>query len=229
MAGKKWFRGVWALAWAMALAATAAGGGPDAVGSLVGSRNATLDGHAPLPHTVLLSGDQVAVNNGLAMVTLDRGNRMILGSDSEAVFLREARTLTVQMARGNLSLYHPADGSRLRINAGDVIVAPAGEPRTLGEISLANGLLVVTARDGSLKVEKDGATREVEKGHTLTVATTAGPAPKATGTGFPSARPDFSRQMGVVAGATSGGGGAILASMALTRSDLQVSPVTPGP
>ncbi len=222
MSGKKWFRGVWALAWAMALAATAAAGGPDAVGSLVGSRNATLDGQAPLPHTVLLSGDQVAVNNGLAMVTLDRGNRMILGRDSEAVFLREARTLTVQMARGNLSLYHPADGSRLRIKAGDVIVAPAGEPWTLGEISLANGLLVVTARDGSLKVEKDGATREVEKGQTLTVAATAGP-------GFPSARPDFSPQTVVVAGAASGGAGATLASMALTRSSRQVSPVTPGP
>jgi hypothetical protein len=229
MSGKKWFRGVWALAWAMALAAIAAAGGPDPVGSLVGSRNATLDGQAPLPHTVLLSDDQVAVNNGLAMVTLDRGNRMLLGRDSEAVFLREAHTLTIRMARGNLSLYHPADGSRLRIKAGDVIVAPAGEPWTLGEISLANGLVVVTTRDGSLKVEKDDATREVEKGHTLTVAATAGSASKATSQGFPSARPDFSRQTGVVVGATSGGAGAILASMALTRSGRQVSPVTPSP
>lgn len=219
----------WAMVWLMALASTAAASGPAAVGSLVGSRNATLDGQGPLPHTVLLSGDKIAVNSGLAMVTLDRGNRVILGRDSEAVFLREADTLTVGMARGHLSLYHPRDGSRLRVKAGDVMVALAGGAGTLVELSLVRGLLVVTARDGRLKVEKDGATREVEKGHTLTVAATAGRAPAPAGAGVSSAPPGFSSETPVVAGAASGGAGAILASIALTRSSRQVSPVVPGP
>jgi len=219
----------WVLVCLMALAATATAGGADAVGSLVGSRNATLDGYAPLPHTVLLSGDQVAVKEGLALMTLERGNRMILGRDSEAVFLREAGLLTVRMARGNLSVYHAPDGSTLRIKAGDVIVAPAGGPGALGEITLGHGLLVVTARDGRLKVEKEGATREVEEGHTLTVAATSSRTPKAAAPAIPSARPDFSHQTGVVAGAASGGAGATLASIALTRSSRQVSTVAPGP
>ena len=118
----------WALAWLMALASTAAAGGPAVVGSLVGSRNATLDGHAPLPHTVLLSGDKLAVNDGLAMVTLERGNRMVMGQDSEASFLRDTHTLTVLMARGTLSLFHPPDDSGL--------------------------LVVVTSKDGSLKIKR---------------------------------------------------------------------------
>ena len=70
-------------------------GGHEAVGSLVGSRSTTLDGQRPLPHTVLLSGDQLQVNDGLALVTLDRGNRMMLGGQAEASFLREAKILTV--------------------------------------------------------------------------------------------------------------------------------------
>jgi hypothetical protein len=229
MTRKTILRWAWGLAWVVVLAATAAAGGPDAVGSLVGSRNAMLDGHAPLPHTVLLSGDKVAVKDGLAMVTLERGNRMILGRDSEALFLREAGMLTVRVARGHLSVYHSADGSGLRVNAGGVIVAPGRGSGTLGEISLADGLLVVTARDGRLKVEKEGARREVEKGHTLTVAVTAGGTPKAAGLGNPSARPVFSHKTAVAAGAASGGAGAALSSIALTRSSRQVSPVTPGP
>jgi hypothetical protein len=219
----------WAMVWLMALASTAAAGGPEAVGSLVGSRNATLDGHAPLPHTVLLSGDQVAVNDGLAMVTLDRGNRMILGRDSEAVFLREADTLTVGMARGHLSLYHPRDSSRLRVKAGDVVVASAGGPGTLGELSLANGLLVVTAREGRLKVEKDGATREVERGHTITVSTTTGRSPAPAPTGHSHLKRVLNHKILVDLGIASGAAGATLASIALIRSSRQVSPVAPGP
>ena len=173
MSGKKWLRGAWALAWAMAIAATAVAGGPEAVGSLVGSRNATLDGQPPLAHTVLLSGDKLTVNDGLAMVTLDRGNRMALGADSEASFLREAKTLTVLMARGSLSLYLPLDGSGLRVKAGDVTVAPVQSEKVLAEIAVAGGMLEVSVNDGSVKIEKDGTTSDVAKGHTMAIATAA--------------------------------------------------------
>lgn len=199
------------------------------MGSLVGSRNATLDGHPPLSHTVLLSGDKVAVKDGLAMVTLNHGNRVILGRDSEAVFLRETDMLTVRVSHGNLSLYHPPEGSQLRIKAGNVIVAPAGGPGTLGELSLADGRLVVTARDGSLKVEKEGATREVEKGNTLTVSAAASRAPgSAHGGTLPASSHAAPGTTDVVAAALAGGG-ATVASIASTRSNRQVSPVKPGP
>ena len=216
--------------WGLMLLATAAtAAGPDAVGSLVGSRNATLDGQPPLPHTVLLNGDKVAVDDGLAMVMLDRGNRMILGRDSEVVFLRESGQLTVQMARGTLSLYHPAGGSSVRVKAGDVTVAPAGGPGALGELSLEHGLLMVTARDGSLKVEKGGSIREVAKGHIMTLATTSIDAPGAApGVTLPASSHAAPGTTAIV-GAALGGGGATVASLASSRSSRQVSPVTPGP
>lgn len=219
----------WGLAWIVALATTAAAGGPDAVGSLMGSRNATLDGHAPLAHTVLLNGDKIAMTDGLAIVTLDRGNRMILLRDSAAVFLREADMLTVRMDRGYLSLYHPPDGSRMRVKAGDVTVAPAGGPGTLADLSLANGTLVVTARDGSLKVEKDGATSVVAKGHMMTLATAASGAPgSAPGGTLPPSSHAAPGTAAVVAAALAGGGASV-ASIASSRSNRKVSPVMPGP
>ena len=145
-------------------------GGPDIVGSLVGSRNATLDGDHPLPNTVLLCGDKLQVNDGLAMVTLQRGNRVALGGQSEASFLYGVAGVTVLMNRGSLSLYHSQGGSGFKVKVGDVTIVPAGGPRTLGEVELAGGTLVVTAKDGSLDVEKEGATRKVAKGYTLTIA-----------------------------------------------------------
>jgi hypothetical protein len=180
MAGKTGLSWAWVLAWVMALVATVATGSPIPVGSLVWSRNATLDGQVPLPHTTLLSGDRLQVNDGLAMVTLDRGNRMILGRGSEASFLRDADAVTVSLARGDMSLYHPQASSEFRVKIGDVTVAPAQGYRTLGEIAMVDGLLVVTAKDGALQVEKAGTTKEVRKGSTVTIATTAAQAPAAT-------------------------------------------------
>jgi hypothetical protein len=175
----------WGTVWLVALAAIAMAGGPNAVGSLVGSRNTTLDGERPLPNTVLLGGDKLQVKDGLAMVTLQRGNRVALGGQSEASFLREAGGVTVLMNRGSLSLYHPQSGSGFRVKVGGVTIVPADGPRTLGEIALAAGTLVVTAKDGSLDVEKDGATRKVAKGYTLTIAPAARGAAASASPGTP--------------------------------------------
>ena len=168
---------VWAMAWVLALASTVAIGSPMPLGSLVGSRNATLDGQAPLPHTTLLEGDNVRVADGLAMVTLGQGNRMVLGRQTQASFLRQADTVTVSLSQGNLSLYHPQASRSFRIQAGDVTVSPAGGSRTLGEVAMVDGILAVTAKDGALQVEKAGAVQEVSRGKTITVTTADAAAP----------------------------------------------------
>jgi len=165
------------LAALMGLGMTMAFGGPVPVGSLLGSTNATLDGQAPLPHTTLLSGDNLRVNDGLAMVTLDQGNRMVMGRDTEASFLQEADAVSVSLTRGNLSLYHPEASHGFRVKVGDVTVAPAKGYKTMGQIAMADGLLVVTAKNGALQVEKGGTTQEVSQGKTITIATTAARAP----------------------------------------------------
>lgn len=163
---------------ALILGAATVMGGPLPVGALVGSRNATLDGQAPLPHTTLLGGDNLQVNNdGLAMVALDQGNRMILGRGTAVSFLRQADGVTVSLARGNVSLYHSQQGSEFNVRAGDVTVSPAKGYRTLGEIAMADGLLLVTAKGGALEVEKSGTMQEVANGKTITLAMTAAGAP----------------------------------------------------
>ena len=89
----------WALACVLAMAAAPLAGGVHSVGSLVGSRKATLDGRTPLPHTAVLSGDRLRVNDGLAVVTLARGTRIILGRESDATFWRKPGALSPAIRR----------------------------------------------------------------------------------------------------------------------------------
>lgn len=166
-----------ALAGFMVFTVATAIGSPAPVGWLLGSRNATLDGQAALPHTAVLSGDNLQVGNGLAMVSLDQGNRMIMGRDTEASFLQQADGVTVSLTRGTMSLYHQGAGEALRVKIGDVTVAPSQNSRTLGEVAMADGFLLVTARDGTLQVERSGRTEEVSKGKTITIAAKAADAP----------------------------------------------------
>lgn len=148
-------------------------GSPLPVGSLFGSKNAILDGQQPLPHTVVLSGDSLQVSEGMALLTLDQGNRMIVGRESDASFLRGTDGITVSLKRGNVYLYHPQAGTGVQVKAGDLTVAPVAGQKALGEIAMSNGLVVITARDGRLQVDGNGSTRQVEAGKTITLATTA--------------------------------------------------------
>lgn len=222
---------VWAMAWVMALASTVAIGSPMPLGSLLGSKNATLDGQAPLPHTTLLEGDNLRVDNGLAMVSLDQGNRMVLGRQTQASFLREAQAVTVSLTQGNLSLYHPQASRSFQIRAGNVTVSPAKGYRTLGEVAVADGLLAVTAKDGALQVEKDGAIQEVSKGKTITIATdaAAAPVPSPQGNGKRHLKripPGLLIALGVAAG-TAGIAWAVV--RATSGGGQPASPVTPAP
>jgi hypothetical protein len=159
------------------LAVTMAIGGSLPIGALIGSKNTTVDGQTPLPHTTLLNGDKLQVYDGLAMVTLDQGNRMVLGRETQASFQRDADAVTVSLTQGNLALYHPQSSRLFRVKAGNVTVLPAKGFRTLGQMALADGLLAVTAKDGALEVEQRGTTQEVAKGKTLTLKTAAADAP----------------------------------------------------
>ncbi|HUX09141.1 MAG TPA: hypothetical protein VMW51_00785 [Terriglobia bacterium] len=217
------------LAGVLGLAAAAAAGGRIPVGSLVGSKNATLDGRAPLPHTTVLSGDRLRVGNGLAMVALDQGNRMLLESGTDASFSRETDGVTVSMTQGSLSFFHPEAGTGFRMKAGGVTVSPAQGERALGEIALVNGLLLVTAKDGTLQVEKDGATQSVSKGKTLTLATAAAQSPTPTPSANSHPEHLLNHKTLVDLGIAAAGGGTALATIALTRASKQVSPVTPAP
>ena len=143
--------------------------GSAAVGSVAGSRNATLSGEALVPNTTVFSGDHLQVRDGVAVVAMEQGNRMVFGRETQASFLREAKDVTVTLTRGNVSLYHPGAGSGVQVKAGDVTVSPAAGYKTMGEVAMLAGSVVVTAMEGMLRVENQGRTEQDAGGETVTL------------------------------------------------------------
>ncbi len=143
--------------------------GSAVIGSVAGSMNATAGGQALLPNTTIFSGDSVQVKNGAAVVAMSNGSRMALGRDTVASFLRESNEVTLLLAQGNVTIFHPDDRVGLRVKAGEFSILPAKGFKTLGEVAMLNGAVVVTAKEGSLRVEGNGPAVEVTKGKTITL------------------------------------------------------------
>jgi hypothetical protein len=194
--------------------------GSAAVGSVAGSRNATLSGEALVPNTTVFSGDNLQVKDGVAVVALEAGNRMVFGRETEASFLREAKAVTVLLSRGDVSLYHPGENFGVRVKAGDVTVSPAAGYKTLGEVAMRDGSLVVTAKQGMLQVERQGRTEQVGVGKTMRLPVKAAGAPVPNPAGPPDGNPHITtaNTLGVL---TLGAGtaAAVLAGLDLSRTN----------
>ena len=143
--------------------------GSAVVGSVAGSMNATVGGQTLLPNTTLFSGDSLQVKDGVAVVALGSASRIVFGRDTVASFLRDSNEVTVLLGQGNVSVFHDVGGMPVRMKIGDVSVVPVSGFKTLGEIAMLNGAIVVTAREGMLRVEGNGPAINVAKGKTITV------------------------------------------------------------
>jgi hypothetical protein len=190
--------------------------GSAAIGSVAGSKDATLSGQAMVPNTTVFSGDSLQVRNGVAVVALDKGSRMVFGQQTEASFLRTAENVTVLLGHGNVSLYHPGQSAGLQVKAGDVTVAPASGYKTLGEVAMLNGAVRVTAKEGSLRVEGQGRTQEVGQGKTVTVPVNTARAPMPNPPSS-NAHITTSTALGWMA-VGAGGTAAVLAGIGISRS-----------
>jgi hypothetical protein len=96
---------------------------------------------------------------------------MVFGRDTEASFLRDSNEVTVLLGQGNVSVFHDVDGMPVRMKIGDVSVVPVSGFKTLGEVAMLNGAVVITAKDGALRVDEgNGQVVNVAKGKTITVA-----------------------------------------------------------
>jgi hypothetical protein len=84
--------------------------------------------------------------------------------------LRDSKEVTVVLSQGNVSMLHPTDGTPVRVKAGKLSITPAAGFKTLGEVAMLNGSVIVTAKDGALQVENNGATKNVAKGQTIVVS-----------------------------------------------------------
>ena len=143
--------------------------GSAVVGSVAGSMDATVGGQTLLPSTTLYSGDNLQVKDGVAVVALGSASRIVLGRNTEASFLRDPDEVTVLLGQGSVSMFRDLKGLPVRAKIGNVTVAPVTGFKTLGEVAMLNGAVLITAKDGMLRVEGNGPAVNVTKGKTITV------------------------------------------------------------
>jgi hypothetical protein len=187
--------------------------GSAVVGSVAGSMNATLSGQALVPNTTVFSGDSLQVKDGAAVVAVGPASRLVFGRETVASFLREAGEVTVLLGQGNVSMYQGQAGVGLRVKVGTVSVVPASGFKTLGEVAMVNGAVIVTAKEGKLRVEGNGPAVEVVKGKTITV--NAKPARAPRGGAGAAVNAATALQVGSIA---TGGTSAVLSGVAISRA-----------
>jgi len=137
------------------------------IGSVVGNVNATLGGAAILSNTTVFSGDSLRVLDGVAIVSTDHGGLLTFGRDTQVSFQRVSGETTVTVSAGCVTIRHPAASGPLTFKAGAVLVSPARGISTEGELAVAGTSLVVTTKDGVLRVNVNARTAEVGRGQSL--------------------------------------------------------------
>jgi hypothetical protein len=189
------------------------------VGSVAGSMNASVGGQALLPHTTLFSGDSLQVKDGVAVVAFGNASRIVFGRDTVASFLRDSNEVTVLLGQGNVSVFRAGAGMAVRLKIGDVSVAPVSGFKTLGEVTMLDGAIVVAVREGILRVEGNGPAINVAKGKTITVVPKAN-APQGGGRapGGGGRRCCGSKVWGITATVT-GAAGVIVGAITVSRAD----------
>jgi hypothetical protein len=180
------------------------------VGSVAGGTNATIGGQVLVPNATLFSGDSLRVRDGAAVVAMGMGSRMVFGRETEASFERGTDAVTVTLGQGNVSMYHPENGMAMRVKIGEVTVAAEKGYKTLGEVAMVNGTVVVTAKDGMLRVQGPERSMELTKGKTIAITpkTARTPQPDQAGAGA-AATHLTSGQWVAVGGLAAGGTGAV--------------------
>lgn len=196
-------------------------GGAAAIGTVAGSLNATLGGEAIRPNTVVFSGDTLRVEDGAAVVATNHGSRVALGRVTAAEFLKGNDEVVVVLQQGNVSMYHPGGAQRLRVRLGAFSVTPANGFSTLGDVAMINGIAVVTAKQGALRVQKNGAVVEVRQGQTLALSTKLGRLPQgapSAGAGAPTQHGGGSSSTMTWVGLGVGATGAILGAIGISHA-----------
>lgn len=189
--------------------------GSAAIGTVAGSLNATVSGQALLPNGTVFNGDQLQVKDGAAVIALNNGSRMTLGSQTQAKFLENSNGVAVELAEGNVSMYHPAKGSNLAVDVENYAVTPAKGYKTVGEIAMVNkNEVVLTTKEGSMHVTGNGRSFDVAQGKTVTLAAKNAAMPQ-TGT----SQKLVSGNTGLEAATLGAAGvGAVLAGVAMSRA-----------
>lgn len=199
----------------LSLAALPAFAGSAVVGSVAGSMNSTVSGQPLLPNSVIFSGDTLKVKDGATVVAMSSGSRLVFGRETEASFLRDGSDVTVLLGQGNVSVFDPDSPSGLSVKVNDLTIVPGKGFRTLGEVAALNGAVVVTVKEGSLKVAGNGAPVDVTKGQSITIQPKSARAPQSGGAQKLSGGGNTALEAGALG---AGVAAAILAAIALKRA-----------
>ena len=197
-----------------AVATVPALAGSAVIGSVAGSMNATVGGQSLLPNTTIFSGDSLQVRDGVAVIAMGNNSRVIFGRDTVASFLRDSNEVTVLLNQGNVSMLHPNDGTAVRVKAGNISVTPAAGFKTLGEVAMLNGSVIVTAKEGALQVDNNGTTKNVSKGQTIVFSPKTADNKGGSGAGWG----NTGNTALEVAAVGAAGIGAVLAGVAMSRA-----------
>ena len=198
-----------------AVATVPALAGSAVIGSVAGSMNASIGGQSLLPNTTIFSGDSLQVKDGVAVIGVGNSSRVTFGRDTVASFLREANEVTVLLSQGSVSMLHPNEGTPVRVKAGAISITPAGGFKTLGEVAMLNGSVVITAKEGALLVEDHGATKNVAKGQTIVISPKTADNKGGGNGGWGGNGGSTALEVGAIG---AGGVAAVLAGIALSRS-----------
>jgi len=194
--------------------------GSAVVGSVAGSMNATVGGQTLLPNTTLFSGDSLQVRDGVAVVALGSTGRMVFGRDTLASFQKDSKEVTVLLDQGDVSLFHSDDSMPVRVKVGDISVVPVSGFKTLGQVAMLNDTVVITTKEGMLRVEGNGPAINVAKGKTVTVRSKASAPQGAPGGGGnpPSGRHVSGASVWGATNTALAGAGLIVGGVALSRA-----------
>jgi len=199
------------------LAAGSAFAGSLIVGSVAGATNASLGGQALVAGHTIFSGDDLEVRDGAAVVTMGSGSRMIFGKDSVASFGRNTSDVTAFLSKGSVSVFHPAEDRALpRLRIGNLSIVPGKGFKTLGEVAMTSDTLIVTTKEGLLRVEGSGKTTEIPKGQWAKFIPTVSRSPQQAGGAqtYGGGASSAVMWIAVAAGATA----AVLAGLAMSRA-----------
>ena len=196
--------------------------GSAAIGTIAGSLHATVGGEAIQPNTVVFSGDSLRVADGAAVVAMNTGSRVILGQRTAASFLQGSNEVIVVLEQGNVLMYHPASAAPLRVRLGTLSVGSVKGFNTRGDVAMLDGVAVVTAKEGELRLERNGSAMEVRKGQTITLPAKVARAPQgapSAGAGAPPQHVGGSSSLWTWAGLSAGVAGMIFGVVGYTNSN----------
>jgi hypothetical protein len=140
----------------------------DVVGAVVGSRNASVKGGSVRTGQTIVSGDDLRVGNGGAEVSVAGGSRILIGGNSVTRFQKSNDAVTTEITEGSVKMFYGGKpGIIPRLNSGNVWIAPKPGLRSLGKVAVTEQGMLISALEGSLRVEGAGSSIEVPAGNEI--------------------------------------------------------------